>query len=1092
MRKILGLIILNLFFLSFLFSQEEVQIKDANGAVVMEKQIEMIDFEKGAIKKRRRRYLKSERDFYHMKIGEKVSLELKGHKSIKYRAYKASGNEGNFSLRTGMGIHYTAIEQTTDLTLTANIAERLRIGGRLFEYPFSEDKEVNFFSEAYFAKSGAKLSGNFGKVQADLKGGEFAAFTKEINGIKVVYKEEAGRIFSSVLSQSRSSTKTDTFYGRNIKGPYNLSSNRIVAGSEVVMLNGAILPSAQYSIDYFLGDIYFKEILLPTDKVEVSYDTELVGSLTEGALVGFSGEIPLGKNFNVGFFYASQKAHKLAGGVDEEFKEEGIDYKAISDDSISLKHKFINKKTEEIRLGDILLKPQEHYEVDYTPLKYDACPKIIFKVAKTVLESSGPMSISYRYYKDEFVSPKRITERIYKENLKGNIYFIQSQWTIYSGSEILKSGDSVIDTSRYAIREQDNLIEILDNGLIPEGNEFLEISFFGVYTLPPAASKFDRNTIDLYTNFSLSKNFNMQAEIAHSNSDVSGKGIFVKGELVGGKFIEKELNCEGSSFEGIKNECRFILSHKPLIEDSDQIYFNDILGENMKIRWRDYKIENYETGEIVITTYIATGTKIFANYQYKPFEEGTIKKGKAYKLGMGINLGKANVEANIIKRDAFFSPLGSLSSMEIDRLDMKGAFKLGENFFINSGFSRFKIANDISEKNLEDVRQVNLQLGINKLGFFNNVSARFSSNRKQDNLSLKDIDSKDTNYEIVIPIKLEKFKSTLVGFSFSNGMFKDYTKKSPDRDIKKISVNFNTNPFNNFQMSGAFLINELGNRTEEESYTNTNKTKNLNLEYSLKDFFYINAKIDDQDTYDTRESSLSTSISKRDISFLSKKSIWKIKNLALLYSKEDKPNIQGGGYGNEFLNLKFLIDVSKKFLLEQGYSVIKSSFMNDSSSEAEFWQLKFGWEKGKKKPIRCNFTYKIGEREIVTAESKSKYDLTNITLITSYEPKKVFLAMFRFDLDEEGGKDGYTIKNNELTATYKFSDKLNMNFIYTKINKSGRELSTENIFKLVSEYKISDFLSWNSELRGISFKNKNLEDSNYRGFVFENELKAKF
>lgn len=108
--------------------------------------------------------------------------------------------------------------------------------------------------------------------------GEFASFTKEIEGVEVgaKYKPFDAKI---VFSKGTSFQRTDIFQGLNLKGPYRVSAFNLLQGSERIYLNkndgsGERLLSREldYDIDYFSGYITFREIINSNWTLRASYE----------------------------------------------------------------------------------------------------------------------------------------------------------------------------------------------------------------------------------------------------------------------------------------------------------------------------------------------------------------------------------------------------------------------------------------------------------------------------------------------------------------------------------------------------------------------------------------------------------------------------------------------------------------------------------------------------------------------------------------------------------------------------------------------------------------------------------------------------
>lgn len=125
---------------------------------------------------------------------------------------------------------------------------------------------------------GKHLYTKLGNFSTTFGAGEFASFTKEIEGVEVgaKYKPVDAKI---VFSKGTSFQRTDTFQGLNIKGPYRVSAFNLLQGSENLYLNKndgsgerLLVRELDYDIDYFGGYITFREIINSNWTVRASYE----------------------------------------------------------------------------------------------------------------------------------------------------------------------------------------------------------------------------------------------------------------------------------------------------------------------------------------------------------------------------------------------------------------------------------------------------------------------------------------------------------------------------------------------------------------------------------------------------------------------------------------------------------------------------------------------------------------------------------------------------------------------------------------------------------------------------------------------------
>ena len=150
----------------------------------------------------------------------KEKVELSGYWYTKMRSYGASGNKGRFLSQEGLYTYGGRIEQGSDLTLLLQFGERLNLMGRVFDLPYQERSMT-------FDLNAGLVHVRLGDFVASLEGGEFSNFSKKITGTMVEYKTNRLKL-TGLTSQVKSTTKTESFRGRNIKGPYDLRGTDLI------------------------------------------------------------------------------------------------------------------------------------------------------------------------------------------------------------------------------------------------------------------------------------------------------------------------------------------------------------------------------------------------------------------------------------------------------------------------------------------------------------------------------------------------------------------------------------------------------------------------------------------------------------------------------------------------------------------------------------------------------------------------------------------------------------------------------------------------------------------------------------------------
>ncbi|MFH1539727.1 MAG: hypothetical protein ABIH66_12290, partial [bacterium] len=205
-------------------------------------------------------------------------IKIKGFWYTKMRNYSASGNEYRFESSTGLTTRGNRIEQGTSLSVLMKLGKRLSLDGDVYDMPYQERKMK-------FGVTSGNLKGTMGDFTATLKGGAFTSFSKKITGAMIEYNTNRSYI-TFLSSKPKSVTKTETFRGRNIKGPYDLKGVELIPERVIVRKNGEVLSSDEYILEPFQGDITFTEIITPDDLITVTYEQTFQVSIDTGNIVG--------------------------------------------------------------------------------------------------------------------------------------------------------------------------------------------------------------------------------------------------------------------------------------------------------------------------------------------------------------------------------------------------------------------------------------------------------------------------------------------------------------------------------------------------------------------------------------------------------------------------------------------------------------------------------------------------------------------------------------------------------------------------------------------------------------------------------------
>ena len=194
-------------------------------------------------------------------------------------------------------------------TINGNVPDKFSIIGTLSDGTYMG-------SQASIEIKAKNLSLYLGDIAANLSGGEFGSFNKNLNGIKVEGNWDKSK-FTLITSQLESQSKTETFQGNGTMGPYRLEYGwQIIEGSETVKVDGKTqLRNQDYRIDN--GALYFtNKFLYSHNTIQVSYEYSLDFNLNPGTLSGFRGTTQLWNNkISLGTTVFRQTTNKYATGA---------------------------------------------------------------------------------------------------------------------------------------------------------------------------------------------------------------------------------------------------------------------------------------------------------------------------------------------------------------------------------------------------------------------------------------------------------------------------------------------------------------------------------------------------------------------------------------------------------------------------------------------------------------------------------------------------------------------------------------------------------------------------------------------------------
>lgn len=221
-------------------------------------------------------------------------LEVNGTNNLALNLSSISGSQSYF--QDDNYDRSRTFTHNSSLYLTGQLYKDLSLEAQVNANPYTPDHVR--WNMLYDGGSAKTRVGEFG---ANMGGNEFVTLNRNLQGLQVDAVLPKGGL-SIIGSNLKSPVKTDTFYGRNVSGPYYLSNTPVVELSEVVTVNDVAKERTKdYTLDYQNGILNFNTtyIISPADRVTVSYEVSVNGS-GGGRLTAVRGFYPLGKNLTVG------------------------------------------------------------------------------------------------------------------------------------------------------------------------------------------------------------------------------------------------------------------------------------------------------------------------------------------------------------------------------------------------------------------------------------------------------------------------------------------------------------------------------------------------------------------------------------------------------------------------------------------------------------------------------------------------------------------------------------------------------------------------------------------------------------------------
>jgi len=1018
-----------------------------------------------------------------------MELDINGFRYLKFRGYESSGNSEEFQSREGLINFGERIEQGTNLTIDAKMGDDFTLEGKFDEMP-SQDRHMMFRLER------GDYGATFGDFTADLKGGAFSPLSKSIEGFQIDYNTDRDSV-TAVTSRAKSSTKSVVVTGRNIKGPYDLNARDLVPDKIEVRLNEIVLSPDEYVLDAFLGEITFNRILGPNDIATISFEQKLPGSLTEGAIVGFSAER---KSKNGKFVYgltrleqkANRESRRLTESVASEvpvvngrYLEVGKGY-IVHWDSVRGSETIVKNGVE-------TLEPNVHYNWQGELQAHEI--DVLFAQGRFLLRDeplpTDTFAVSYSYYPLQTSLREALKEEL-SLDITGTIGYPARSY-IYSGSEnIYICSDAelsicptlLVRGDDYAVDERLNRVVFTTPRNSP--NERVRID----YRYYPDASAFQSEYDHTMNDFRLAykdEGLSVEYERAMSEADVSSRPIPSLNEII--------LSPPAADIECFRpdmtKQCTFPTANKNIVAGTMVVYFNDrISQEGVLKNYTDYTVDG-ERGEITIRILIPAGTTIIADYQHNPDMEDGLKTGTRDRLAARFDKGATAAMFSLDTGDTFFTPIGGAPNMETKRFSYGVSQRVSDNIQLSADWMNTFTALDILDTHSRKNRSSKYSLSMfSKL--FTQFRVDLDRRKLTDDYSPSRVDNQEDKITASLAMPAPYLKNADISAGYSTSDFNDNAPDGSDTGTVSMRLGFNWRSSETLSFNAELASNDVDTDGPQAQFASGNRSRKLGLKWDPIPLISIGADIDSQTTTDSRDTVADREIQRSSLS-ISSRQFGRVKNIQIRLMQNDSPSVSGPSSGAKSLMVSSGVIITDALSYNPSFSRSDSYSGETSSSKNTTSRHELDFSPAEK-PYRARFSIKNSVADSNNSSGASSTESDNWNLTLDYVPSQVwsYSVSYQMDTYSATSSEGYDTSVFQARAARKPNPTLNQWLQWRLQSRTGssgeayssldfgmeKELTKIMSFKLT--YRMSDFESESDLLRG------------YSGHVLESVLQANF
>lgn len=1043
-----------------------------------------------------------------------LQLKFDGYHYIKYRTYGSSGATGTFISDSGLLFHGQALEQGTNLEIEATFREKFKLGGYVYQMPLQE-RELLFTFEA------GHISAMMGDFASEFPTGELSPFSKKVSGGEVLYSTKKLDV-SGLFSESKSYQKTQSFSGNGTYGPYRIDAIEILPGSETVQVNGETVPADEYQIDYFVGKVTFCSEDMPpecrviseSDRVQITYEQRLLMALRGEGVTGVGAAYrPDMKLLNeVGFSYLNEEALmseqqvKVEGTYSITLAElnaqtagtDRMPADATPSQTIVLPipenspieasgYLLLDFGFENVKVGDTVLRSGTDYVIK---IPDDYARGII----RLLAPASDTVSVQYVYYAHDFVNVEDNEEISEVGDLEGSVFRL-SKYTIYSGTEIVREcvddgndcrnvGSASCDpiSTQYTVSESENEIVFTGDVSSVLVNKRICIAYYYVPSAPPRASQFDHSIMDVTTSWDFGPLLSVDYEYARSEADVSKTPIQVVRERV--TTFGQSVTCPSNDYPEL---CTYKLRNDNIIDGTERISVST--SDAVFTSGSEYFVE-IDTGNLrFASAAFATGTVVYADYQYNPPADVGVKTGSAYSLDAMGSYRMLDYTYKKRQMDTVFSPLGGNTTLETDRTETTLGLRPTEGVSISYQKTDFTRAQDIDEINFTETSSSRYALQYSK-GWLTSLSYSMSKEDSEDNRDPHVTGYSRDGRDLLIGAKAPLVDGLSVSFASGKKDYSDKTGESNNSNSNTTTYGFSYEP----EGSGKYSIDTQFSRNTMNyfgltSYSVTNKSRYIGFDIIPIPLITVAAEINSQRVSDSRPESVASGLDSTAVS-LSSRPFWRVSSLLVTLNQEDYPTQGAGSTRIKSSNCTFTLDVASGFKVSPTFTRNVSQVTGASTTSNNTRSLRFEYRPSGR-PYDVYYLVQRGKESSGTSGStsrKSDFEL-------KYEFSEKFDTTLKLGNNRRSSSGGQGNSDETLTLFLNYLPKedwtLTTKWERNQSRSTGSQIKRRNLY-LTSQMQVSKILTWNLDYQLRNFRSTTRSGSNFVGSILETELRADF